>query len=334
MAEQTSAADAPMTRESLMNWDNIEEVTDAPQPDAKLSPDGADDDGLQDVADEQPEDDVESEDQPTDESADAMRLYEFAKRAGWKLDEFYDGVTIPVNGEEVKIGEAINSIDQHSSQVNSLSQERDALQERLNQTATQGPAAMPPIDPEAQKAALLAELYQDQLADPNAWQGVDPGVASQQQIQLMNMVQKLTREAQTKQAEHQQKLSQSYQEARDEADRQVRGIIKEWADPKVRARDEQANRDFVREFGYKAEEYDAVIDPRMKHLVQAARLSMGKVKKVESKAREIRKVPKTLAPGARATLNEKTDLKTVKQRIGEAKTRDERQKLRLTMPLS
>lgn len=336
----TPAAEAPPSRESLFppgspgtpeyngTWDNIEDVTEASQTDQPSEATDVDDGEVQT---EGHEDEPESGDETSEATSETMRAYDFAKQAGWKLDDFYAGVTVPIDGSEVTLSKVIDDAKSLRSTNDALSRERDELQSRLNQASTSMPAAMPPVSPEVQKLLVQAELHEQALLEGN-WQGMDSGDASQQQIFLMTKANQLRAEAQQKALEHQAKMQEQFAKVREEAEKQVRQLIPAWSDSKVRTQDERANRDFVKNFGFKPEEYDNALDPRMRHLVNFARQQASQVEKVKTKAKAVRKVSKVLPPGSRQG-EQRVSLEDSKRKISDAKSQSEKQRLRLTLPL-
>lgn len=334
-------SDATLTREALFppgspgtpeykgGWDNIEELADEPAPSTDDEPDGAPGNDVQ--ADAQ-EDEPESGDQAPDEVSSKITAKDFAKAAGWSLEEFYRDVLVKVNGEDIPLSDVLNEYPTLHSAREALSRERDELQGKLNQAAVQPTQAMPQMPEEISEKLFEAKMCERALAEGN-WQGMDSGQASQQQISLMTRAQTLRNEANELVVKHHQEVQAGFQKLRDEADKQVRQLIPEWADSRVRAQDERANRDFVQAWGFRPEEYDNSADPRMRRMVQAFRQLSAKVKKVETKAKQVRKVSKTVSAGARQGLNERVSLDDAKRKINEAQGASNKQKARLTVPL-
>lgn len=341
MADSVTA-EAPVTRADLFppgspgtpeykgGWELVDDEAERSASDDDESPKGADSDD--EVQAEVHEDESESGDETTEVSSDTMRAYDFAKQAGWKLDEFYAGVTVPIDGSEVTLSQVIDDAKSLRGVNEALSRERDELQGKLNQAAAQPTQAMPQMPEEISEKLFEAKMCERALAEGN-WQGMDSGQASQQQISLMTRAQTLRNEANELRMKHHQEVQAGFQKLRDEADKQVRQLIPEWADSRVRAQDERANRDFVQAWGFRPEEYDNSPDPRMRRMVQAFRQLSAKVKKVETKAKQVRKVSKTVSAGARQGLNERVSLDDAKRKINEAQGTSNKQKMRLTVPL-
>ena len=272
----------------------------------------------------------EGEDETPDEGSDTMRAVEFAKAAGWKLEEFYAGVTVPINGQDVPLGQALNDAKALHESNASLSRERDALKERLDQQGTQVP--MGPVDPEAQKLAIRAELLREEFGKVD-WSQMERGDAAFQMNQINTAISDLERQAQTKQSEHMAKLQSEMAKVREESDRQIRARITEWNDPQVMSSDWSGVKDMLSQYGVTGDQVDSITDARIRHFLRDAYKARSQVETIRKKAKTVRKVGRTLSPGSRPAQAGPGSLKDAKRKIREARTREDALDTRLNVDL-
>ena len=329
-------ADAPLpngqsiTKESLFpeGWEKQYE-DDVPTED-ETTDESADLEEADEVLADGEEDESETEDETPDEASGTMRAVEFAKAAGWKLEEFYNGVTVPINGQDVPLGKALNDAQATHQSLSAVSRERDELREKLNQQVTT--PAMGPHDPEALKLQTQADLLRDALQQTD-WSQIDRGEAAFQMQQANSRILDLERQAQTKQSEHMAKLQGEMQRVQAEADKQIRSLMPEWSDGQVQSREWQGVKDMASRYGLKAQELDGILDPRIKHMLRDASKAMGHVETIRKKAKQVRKVGKTLSPGSRQSQPGRGSLKETARKIREAGSREEKFDLRLSQDL-
>ena len=329
MADVPLTDGQPITKESLFpeGW---EKQYEDDVPTEETSDESADLEEESEVLADGEEDESETEDETPDEASGTMRAVEFAKAAGWKLEEFYQGVTVPINGQDVPLGQALNDAQVTQQSLSAVSRERDELREKLNQQATT--PMMGPHDPEALKLQTQADLLRDALQQTD-WSQIDRGEAAFQMQQANSRILDLERQAQTKQTEHMAKLQADYTRVQTEADKQIRTLMPEWADGQVQAREWGSVKDMASRYGLKPQEIDGILDPRIKHMLRDASKAMGHVETIRKKAKAVRKVGKTLSPGSRQSQPGRGSLKDTARKIREAGSREEALDLRLSQDL-
>ena len=315
--------------------DKFELVDDAEgKVDADASPEGTVDE--EEAQTEGQTGESESEQDGDEVSGDTISLKEFTKAAGWKLEEFYNGVTVPVNGDDVPLSRVLDDFKELSTANSALSQERDELQEKLNQSVTSVPSNGQ-MSPELLEALILnreAEGYQQMLLTTD-WSQLDPQSANSQRLDLQQAIQVRQSQAQAKAHEHQTKMHEHMRKARGEVEKQIRQKIPAWSDRKIRAQEEQRARDTAVRFGYTAEEYDSWVDPRAVHVMhELSKLQEEKalVKKGVKRVRQVRK-GSTLGEGSRDTGGDKVTPEEAARRIRDAKTREARSATRMKVDL-
>ena len=336
-----SAADAPLSKDSLFppgspgtpgykgGWDNIEEKADEPELDA--TPDGAEDDEDKASADAHDEAEVEGDDEATDGSPGKLTAKEFAKQAGWALEEFYRDVLVQFNGADVSLSDALNEAQTLKQTHDALSRERDELREKLAQASSQGPVSMQ--DPELTELGIKLKWMQQALADPS-WAQLPPEEANSQRLNLMSQIEATKAEIATKQTEVHGKWQEQAAKSREALSKQIRSKIPEWNNPVVLNADMQANLDFMAQYGYNGNDTSWCSDARLVQVVNDARKALAKAKKIEKGAKVVNKVSrKTLGAGARGGPEGPASLSDSKRKISEASGRENKQKARLTVPL-
>lgn len=336
MAEAQPGADGQPNGEMQFSDDLLSSLTpnrpDGPtDDDLSLDPD-ADEVVLADGGEE---DKTESGEAP-DAAPGTMRATEFAKAAGWKLEEFYSAVTVPIDGQDVPLGQALNEAKTLKEAHDALSRERDELHEKLSKTSVPMPQGYQQVAPEAQEMLGQIHQYQTQLAelDKTNWEGWEPGQAAATQIRTVRTIEDLRQRAQAVQAKYQGELQSQMVQAREEADRQTRSRIKPWADPAVMARDKQAIKDMGSRYGYEPHDIDAIADPRVWQILHDLQKAGAEIKQVRDKAKAVRKVGKTLpAGGARGSGDGKATRAEQLRGLKSARTPTERSKIRQSVDL-
>lgn len=328
MPIESPGSEATVTREDLFPEGWAEQLNAKPE---------AAEEATEEVAEELAE--AQETEQETKEESEAVpgesgkvSAKEFAKAAGWSLEELYRDVYVERNGEEVSLSQAWDDYDNLRASHEALQQERHELQAKVERASTAQPHASP-VSPEAQQLAMQAKQYQQALMTPELWAGKDPATAANEKMDYQIQAGHLMQQAQAKQQEWMQARQVEYDKAMSEADKQTRKLIPEWSSPQVKAKEMAAIKDMASGYGFEEAEVDRA-DPRMRKLLRDAWQAMGKVKQVTEGAKTVRKVARpTLPGGARPGGDGKPKLENVSQRIKDAKTRAEKQRMRLTMPL-
>ncbi len=280
--------------------------------------------------------DEEQELQQSDETADSMRLYDFAKQAGWKLDEFYSGVTVPIDGQDVPIGQALNDIKSVREANEALLRERQELREKAQKSAAEMPVAQQ--SPDAMALMAQAQMYRQQLQgimqaeqnDPNLVN--DPGVASQK-VNIDYTIRSLEQQAAQKQMEYDKGLQEQIRKTFEERDMQTRARIKEWNDPNVRQAEWTAISDELKADGVDNVDINQV-PPNMRAFLRRAWRAIAAEKRIKEGPKTIRKVGKVLPASARVShVKPKPDRTALSQKIRDTKNPEEAMKLRLTAEL-
>ena len=286
---------------------------------------------------EQPDVEAQSEEQEEDVSeveASApegkLTVGQVTKGMGWSHEEFFNDILLNVDGEQKTISSLVDESRAVKESQEALLRERQALQERLNQTA----ATPPPnqgVSPEAQALMSQAQIYQQVLASTD-WTTMDPGSAASQKVDLQMAIGQLQQQAQAKQLEYQQDVQTQIGQAMAEAERQVRALIPEWSDASVMNTERKAIVDMLRSYRLGDEEVATIYDPRIWRLLRDANKALMTGKRIAEGAKKVRKVGKTLGAGSRAPEG-KPSPEQLKRKMKNAKSREARQALRLQMPL-
>ena len=333
MADGTSAGEAqPITRESLKppssmkrsEWELLDGLNNDPE--AGLAADA----DIDDEAPDEGQEGDESEPKASEATLGRMKLNDFLDAAGVSMEEFYRDVYVELDGKEVSISQAWDGEKSSVKALEALSRERDELQARLNQSAITVPTG--PQDPQAMALAIQADECQKVL-DNTDWTQFEAAQASAEQLKYINLRDTLRKQAQEKQQKHVQEVQAHYAKAIEEADRQTRSAIPEWNDAKVRAAEWQAIKDLGASYGFKAQEMDAVLDPRTRLMLRDFAKIKQEVATVKAGAKRIRKVGKTLGAGGRDTSKGRPSLEDVSRAIREAPDRHAKSKIRQTMDL-
>lgn len=263
-----------------------------------------------------------------------MRLKEFLDAAGVSMEEFYRDVMVERDGTEVSVSQAWDDYKQLKDANETLLRERSELVEKVNQSATR--VMQPGVSPEAQALANQAQMKMQQIAETD-WSQVDPGMAANMKFDLQAQAQQLWQQAQAKQAEHQTAMQGEMRKALDEADRLTRAAIPEWNDQAVRNTEFKAIKDMVSAYGIQPQEVDEVIDPRWRRFLRDQLQTNAKQARIQQGARKIRKVSKTLSPGARAPIAKAPTLDGARAQLQKAReggaTKPELDALRLQVQL-
>lgn len=226
-----------------------------------------------------------------------MRLKDFLNAAGVTMEEFYRDVVVERDGVEVPVSQAWDDYRTLTQARDDLLRERSELQEKVSKSSMQVPAQQ--ISPEAQQLMLQAQQYQQALMQPEYWQGMDPAQAVATKQDYMIAAQQLAQQAQAKQAEWQQKQTEKYRQALEEADRETRKAIPQWNDTAIREAEWRGIGDMLSTYGINEQELQQVVDPRWRRLLRDAMQSRAQSQRIQQGVQKIRKVGKTVSPGAR-----------------------------------
>lgn len=264
-----------------------------------------------------------------------MRLNDFLDAAGVSMEEFYRDVVVERDGAEVSVSKAWDDYKAQVQANEALLRERAELQEKANRAATSVP--QPGISPDAQALAFQAQEKM-RLISESDWSQMDAGHAANFKLDLRSQADQLWQQAQAKQAEHQGKVQTEMRNALEEADRQTRAQIPEWNDQSVRTSEVKAIKDHLSKYGISEQEADSVIDPRWRRVLRDAQKASADVTRVQKGAKTIRKVGRTVAPGARAGTPKMPTLQGARAALKKAKeggaNKDQlaRERLAVTLP--
>ena len=295
-SEQTET----MSRETLFpeGWDKTQEPE---QPDMLAEESEGESEDLAEAQEELGEETAET---PDDAVASTMPLNRFLKAAGWELNEAYHNLMVKKkDGTEVTLSKALDEQGELSTAYDALLKERQALQERLDQSAAQVPTQG--ISPEAQALMSQAQIYHQALQTTD-WSQMDPGAAANQKLDLQMEIQRLQGQAQAKQVEYQTEWQDKLTKAKAEAERQTRARIPEWSDSTIMQSDRRAIGDMLYGYGMTAQEVESIVDPRVWQMLRDAQKAMANGRKIAEGAKRVRKVGKTLGAGARSGPSKKT----------------------------
>ena len=319
MSEATQSSSTPITREDLF-------PEQAEEPKEELS--AEEETAVEDLAEVQ--DEEEQSGDVSEAGLGKMRLKDFLSAAGVSMEEFYRDVYVDKDGKEVSVSAAWDERDALRQAHDALLRERTELHERLNQAAVATPQTG--ISPEAQALMSQAQIYQTALTSTD-WSQVDPGTAANQKMDLQLAIQQLQQQAQAKQVEYESGQQEQLAKAQAEADRQIRAKIPEWSDTAILETEKRGIADMLSSYGLQPQEIQAIYDPRVWHMLRDAWKAKTSQARISEGAKKIRKVSKTLSAGSRGAPDRKMSPTDVRKAIGKAKTREERQRLRLSLPL-
>lgn len=270
------------------------------------------------VAEAQGEQGGEGEQETAQEAAlGRMRLKDFLNAAGVSMEEFYRDVVVEVDGVEVPVSQAWDDHKTLTKARDDLLRERAELQDKVSKQSMQVPAQQ--VSPEAQQLLMQAQQYQQALMQPELWQGMDPTQAVSQKQDYMIAAQTLMQQAQAKQQDWQREQAEKYRKALEEADRETRKAIPQWNDPAIRETEWRGIGDMLSRYGITEQELNQVVDPRWRRLLRDAMQTRAQSQRIEKGVQRIRKVGKTVAPGARQTMPTTPTLEGARATLNAAK---------------
>ena len=291
------------------------------------------------LAEAQDDEEQVAEETPEHEGVFERRtIGDFAKQAGITQEEFYRDIYRMENGKEVSVSQAFDERKALQEANDALLRERAELKEKVTQASTQ--ASTQRISPEAE--ALMREAELKVLAiQQTDWSTWDEGKAANTKLDLQLQAQTLARQAEQKQAEHNEKLQQEWHRAVQEADREVRSRIPEWNDEKTYRQDWQGIRDMAATYGITAAEIDQVHDYRWRQLFRDALQAKAKEARISKGVKTVRKIGRTakaaMPSNSRGHPQPKPTLEDARNALSEARKRgaslEEINALRLRIPL-
>ncbi len=247
------------------------------------------------------------------------KLADFAQEAGWEPEYFYENVEM--NG--IPMGKVKDRLQDLEKENESLRQETQQLQDRA---VTQAPAQQ--YAPEAVQMMQDAQYLQralDTAMQDGTFEKMDDTQAIKLRMEYRDRIDSLMRNANQKQQEWNQEMQGKQREYQAEVRKQFRNSIPEWRSDAVRAREQSAIGDFLRSEGADQQTVEQV----MEHNPWAAKLfrRLWQFEQAEVSAkkavREVKKVPRSMAPAARAEVTPKADIAEVGKRYSKAGRREQ-----------
>ena len=328
--QQAPEVEQPLSREALLDSiqalkpkNPLEELAEVPedpeQPQEELT------------GGEPAEAQEEDEGQEVREAAlGRMSAADFAKATGITLEDLYRDVILSRDGKEVSISEMIDESKAHATALQALEQERTTLEQKLSQAQTAPPRGG--MHPQAQALLMKAQVYNEAMQTTD-WSTMEDGKAAKQQLEIQKAVGNLVQQAQAIEQQHQMALGQQFTAVREESDRQMRAAIPEWNDATLKAQEEQQIRDMAARYGYRAEEINAIHDPRARRMMRDLLKATQRTARINEGAKKLKKLSKTMESGSRQPERKPTQGDVRKKLRDPSLTREEAQRLRLTMPL-
>lgn len=282
----------------------------------------------EEIADESQVEETEvTEDEEETQEEDAgldMSIGQFANAAGVTLKDIYHGVKLP-DGRTVS--QAVDEGNERQTQLEQLQTERNQLQEQLQNAQTQ---AVQGESQEVLEYEVTASLLQKALDEADFSQ-MDQGQAANYRLNQMNLINQYRQAAQVKRGEQQGKQQERMGKALMEANTVLLGKVPEWASQEVAGRENKAMGAYLLSRGFSPEELQWIDrTPKIKLLVRDAWKSEAKQAEIKKGAQKVRKITKTLKPGAKMGSG-KVGLKEVANKVKQAGTRAARQQARLSM---
>ncbi len=258
-----------------------------------------------------------------DGQAEKIRAVDFAKQAGWDLEEFYRDVTVPTDTGEVSLSEVVDGFKDLRSENESLRQERQQLQEK----AAASGVPMQQYSVEAQDLFSRAKYLQEQYENTQ-WGKLDPAEAANMRFEYQDAINKLTQQGHLKQAEHEQKAKEAIAKYRIEVDTQVGRLIPAWRNPRVKQEQFAAVSSMLSsEYGFdEAAIAQAALDPRAQHILHDLWELKQRDAQIKAGVKKIKKVPKHLTSASRREAG-KRQIADVGKAIRAAKGRKEKMDL-------
>lgn len=252
-----------------------------------------------------------------------MSVGQFANAAGVTLKDIYS-VTMP---DGRTLSQAVDEGREQQAALQQLQTERSQLQEQLQKAQT---GLVQGDDQEVMKLETAADLYQQALENAD-FSTMEQGEAANYRLNQMNTIAQLRQAAQAKRGEHQVKQSKAAVESLVAANTELLGKVPEWSSQEVYGRENKGMGDFLRNRGFTDNDLFGIDrSPKYKLLVRDAWKALAKQEEIKKGAKKVRKISKTLKPGAMKG-SAKTTLKEVAKTVRQADTRQAKQKARLSM---
>ncbi len=274
-------------------------------------------------SEESPGDDTEATDDTQHDGID-MGMAEFATAVGLQVADIYHGIRIP---DGRTLSQAIDETGAQRAAMEKLQTERDQLHSQLQAAQSN---VVHGDDPEAMRFEHEAAVYQQQLDNADL-SSMDAGDAANFKLSYMQAIQKLQTAAEAKRREGYAKRQQAAYESLAAANQELVSQVPEWTSAQVFQRDNERMANFLRTRGFSDQDlYQIDRSPKYKLLVRDAVNALAKQKEIKQGAKKIRKLSKSLKPGAKVG-SSKRSLTDVRRVISNAGTKAEKQRARLSM---
>jgi len=279
--------------------------------------------GLEEGEPEEVSEEVEEtvEETQAEGPGEKLRAKDFADQAGWTLEEFYRDVTVPTDDGEVTLSEVVDGYKSLRTENEDLRNERQQLEAKATQATPQAQQ----YDPEAaalwQEAQTMRKAYNTLLED-GTLDGMDAGEASKLERKYRYEIEKRESTATQKQAVHVQELEKSQREYLGNVKAQQRKDIPEWRSDKIRSEETDAISSYLTSEGAEKATVDQILQMNPWATKMFRKLWQYERTQAETKKalREVKKVPKSLKPGARVQ-PKKQSLKDVGKKLQSVKSR-------------
>ncbi len=241
----------------------------------------------------------------------------------WTLEQFYHDIVTP-DGQT--LSEKIDGYNELRAENETLRQERQQLEAKANEAQPIGQYA--PEAVELMREAQMLQKQYDTLQADGTLDNMDAAESMKIDRKYRYEIERRTRAAQKKQAEHQKVVEAQQREYMVKVDAQLRKDIPAWRNPDVRRRESEAISDFLRSEGADQNRIEQILkyDPWSAKLVRE--LWDLKAQKASAKraVKKVERIPKSLRPAARITPS-KPKLEDVGKALASAKSRRQRDKI-------
>lgn len=286
------------------------------------------DEGQDAVPEEVPEE-VQQEpeaEQELEGAGEKLRAKDFADQAGWTLEEFYRDVTVPTDDGEATLSEVVDGYKSLRAENETLRQERQQLEAKANEAQPIGQYA--PEAVELMREAQMLQKQYDTLQADGTLDNMEAAESMKIDRKYRYEIDRRTRAAQEKQAEHQKVVEAQQREYMVKVDAELRKLIPAWRNQDVRRRDTEAISDFLRSEGADQNRIEQILkyDPWSAKIVRE--LWELKAQKASAKraVKKVERIPKSLSPAARVAPS-KPKLEDVGKALASAKSRRQRDKI-------
>jgi len=274
----------------------------------------------------EPEEVSETVDETTEETqaegpGEKLRAKDFADQAGWTLEEFYRDVTVPTDDGEVTLSEVVDGYKSLRSENEDLRNERQQLEAKATQVTPQTGQ----YDPDAvtiwQEAQSLRKAFAT-IQEDGTLDNMDANESIKLERKYRYEIEKREQAANHRQAEHLKTVESAKQEYLGRVDQQLRKDIPEWRSDKIRGEETEAIANYLSSEGAERAEIEPILKMNPWATKMFRKLWQYERKQADTKKalREIKKVPRSLKPGAR-TEAKKPSLKEVGKKLQSVKSR-------------